>query len=330
MASFYTIFTQFFPPKASFTEDDIPSQVGKVFIVTGGSSGVGFELSRILYQAGGTVYCLSHHEGRGLAAIEKIRSTVHISTLGTLHFIPLDLADLTTISPAIGKFLAAETRLDVLFNNAGRASMPLDYKTVQGLEPHFGINCAGTWLVTHLLAPILTATAKISPPNSVRITWTSSVLVDAMAPKGGVVMKEVRTPSKQRHEHYSASKTGNWFLAYEWNRRFGASTGVVSLALNPGSLKTNTWRTTPWYHYWPYYFILGMPIDGVRTNLWTAFNKDITIDDGGRYVIPWGRWHTTMRPDITAGLKEEKDGGTGRAIEFWNWCEEVTKPFTET
>jgi hypothetical protein len=42
-----------------------------------------------------------------------------------------------------------------------------------------------------------------------------------MAPKGGVVMKEVRTPSKQRHEHYSASKAGNWFLAYEWDRRFG-------------------------------------------------------------------------------------------------------------
>jgi len=38
---------------------------------------------------------------------------------------------------------------------------------------------------------------------------------------------------------------------------------------------------------------------------------------------------TTMRPDITAGLKEEKDGGTGRAIEFWNWCDEVTKPFSK-
>jgi NAD(P)-dependent dehydrogenase (short-subunit alcohol dehydrogenase family) len=76
-------------------------------------------------------------------AIEKIRSTVHASTskpLGKLHFIPIDLADLTTISLAIGKFLAAESRLDVLFNNAGRANMPLNYKTIQGLEPHFGIN----------------------------------------------------------------------------------------------------------------------------------------------------------------------------------------------
>jgi NAD(P)-dependent dehydrogenase (short-subunit alcohol dehydrogenase family) len=297
--------------------------------VTGGSSGVGFELSRILYRAGGTIYCMSHYEGRGLVAIEAVKSTVQTSTPGGFHFIPLDLANLTTIYPAISAFLAAETRLDILFNNAGRASLPLDYKTAQGLEPHFGINCAGGWLVTQLLTPILTATAKISPANSVRITWTSSVLVDIMAPKGGVVMKEVRTPSKQRHEHYSASKAGNWFLVYEWNRRFGASTDVVSLALNPGSLKTNTWRSTPWYHYWPYYFLLGNPIDEARTNLWTAFSKDITIEDGGRYVIPWGRRHTTMRADITAGLKEEKDGGTGMAVQFRNWCEEATKPFAQ-
>jgi NAD(P)-dependent dehydrogenase (short-subunit alcohol dehydrogenase family) len=102
--------------------------------MTGGSSGVGFELSRILYRAGGTVYCMSHHEGRGLAAIETIKRTVKTSTPGSLHFIPLNLADLTTIYLAINKFLAAETRLDIFFNNAGRASLPLDYKTVQGLE----------------------------------------------------------------------------------------------------------------------------------------------------------------------------------------------------
>jgi hypothetical protein len=36
-----------------------------------------------------------------------------------------------------------------------------------------------------------------------------------------------------------------------------------------------------------------------------------------------------MRPDITAGLKEEKDGETETAVQFWNWCEEVTKPFTK-
>jgi hypothetical protein len=53
-----------------------------------------------------------------------------------------------------------------------------------------------------------------------------------------------------------------------------------------------------------------MLIDCAHKNLWIAFNKDITIEGGGRYVIPWGRWHTTMRPDITAGLKKKgKVGG---------------------
>jgi NADP-dependent 3-hydroxy acid dehydrogenase YdfG len=61
---------------------------------------------------------MSHHEGRGLAASEAIKSTVQTSTPSSLHFIPLDLADLTTIYPAIGAFLAAETGLDILFNNA--------------------------------------------------------------------------------------------------------------------------------------------------------------------------------------------------------------------
>jgi hypothetical protein len=74
-------------------------------------------------------------------------------------------------------------------------------------------------------------------------------------------------------------------------------------------------------------FLLENPIDRARVNLWTAFSKDITIEDGGRHVIPWGRWHTTMRPDVRAGLKEEKDGGTGTVIQFWNWCEEDTKSF---
>ncbi|CAG8961249.1 hypothetical protein HYFRA_00013305 [Hymenoscyphus fraxineus] len=331
MPSITTILTQFFPPPAPLTESTLPSQAGKVFIITGGSSGVGLELSRILYQAGGTVYCMSHHPGRGLAAIEKIKNTVNtrserVSPQGTLHFIPLDLADLSTIAPAINLFLARETRLDVLFNNAGRASIPLDYKTVQGHEPHFGINCAGTWLVTHLLTPLLCSTANISPQNTIRITWTASVLVDLMAPPGGVTISNLRTPTTNLHEHYSASKAGNYFLASEWHRRFGGS-GVISLALNPGSLKTNTWRSTPWYHYWPYYFFLGEALDGARTNLWAAFEKGITREDGGRYVVPRGRWHEDLRPDVVVGLKGKEEGGTGRACEVWEWCEEVTRPF---
>ncbi|MCJ1240241.1 hypothetical protein MMC14_008241, partial [Varicellaria rhodocarpa] len=322
----------FFPPKAPLTESNLPRQDGKVFIITGGSSGIGFELARILYYAGGTVYIMSHHERRALQAIETIKAspaappTAESSRLGVLKFIHLDLADLSTVPTAVASFQSAETRLDVLFNNAGIASAPLDMKTAQGLEPHFGTNCLGPFLLTKLLLPTLNSTAAMAPANSVRVIWTSSILVELGAPEGGMTITQLRDPSKNRNEHYSASKAGNWFLASEYQNRFGDK-GVIHLTTNPGSLRTNTWRTTPKIYYWPFYPILSRPVDGAHTNLWVAFSKDITSSDGGRYAMPFGRWHPGQRHDVVLALKSKEEGGTGEALGLWDWCEEQAKPF---
>ena len=330
MSQIHLIYTQFFPPKAPLTESSLSRQDGKVFVVTGGSSGIGFELARILYSAGGTVYVMSHHEGRALQAIEAIKTavapTVEASSLGLLKFIHLDLADLSTIPTAVAAFQAVETRLGVLFNNAGIASAPLDRKTAQGLEPHFGINCLGPFFLTKLLLPTLISTAAIAPANSVRIIWTSSILVDTMAPKGGVRVEQLSNPSQDRNEHYSASKAGNWLLASEYHRRF-EDKGVVSLTSNPGSLRTNVWRTAPKHCYWPFYPILSRPVDGAYTNLWVGLSKEITMSDGGRYAIPFGRWHPSPRQDIVLALKSKEEGGTGEAMGLWDWCEEQVKPY---
>ena len=59
---------QFFPPKPTLTEANLPSQKGKVFIVTGGASGVDFELCAILYQAGGKVYLVGRSEANAQSA----------------------------------------------------------------------------------------------------------------------------------------------------------------------------------------------------------------------------------------------------------------------
>ena len=326
----YSIYTQYFPPKPSLTGNNLPSQAGKVFIVTGGSSGVGLELSRILYLAGGTVYIMTRNETHAMKAIDDIKTSAAVSgskpAPGVLKFIHLDLADLSGIAASVAAFRAAETRLDVLFNNAGVASSPLDFKTAQGLEPHFGINCVGPFLLTKLLFPTLVSTARHAPVNSVRIIWTSSLMVDSMAPEGGVTMKQLTSPDNNRHEHYSASKAGNWFLASEYHRRF-RDTGVVSLTQNPGNLRTNVWRTAPSMIYGPLYPILGRAVDGGCTNLWAGLSEKITLEDGGRYVIPFGRWHPCPREDILLSLKERKDGGTGRAVEFWDWCEKQVEPY---
>src|SRR5690348_4263553 len=111
-------FSQFFPPSPAFTEANISSQKGKVFIVTGGTSGIGFELCRVLYQAGGKVYLASRSEEDANVAIEKIKAGPATSP-GEVHFLRISLDDLSTIKPAVESFQACESRLDVLFNNAG-------------------------------------------------------------------------------------------------------------------------------------------------------------------------------------------------------------------
>lgn len=110
--------TQLFPPSPEFTEKNISSLAGKVFIVTGGNSGIGFEIAKILYSKGGTVYIA----GRSLAKIDAAIDTIKSATQpkpGKLKSLLLDTSDLTTVSPCVSKFLAQESRLDVLFNNAG-------------------------------------------------------------------------------------------------------------------------------------------------------------------------------------------------------------------
>ena len=226
-------------------------------------------------------------------------------------------------------FLERESRLDVLFNNAGVGGMPIERRTEQGLESHFGINVVGHFLLTKLLWPTLAKTAKMEgvARNSVRVVWTASIMVEMMAPEGGIDLSQLDNWSKDRNEHYSASKAGAWFLAYEFHRRFGADSGVISVAQNPGSLRTNVWRNAHWYEYaflWPFF---SRAVDGAHTNLWCGLSPEITIEDGGKYAIPWGRWHPGQRSDIVRGLKGKDVGGTGVAEEFWDWCEETTREF---
>jgi len=59
--------------------------------------------------------------------------------------------------------------------------------------------------------------------------------------------------------------------------------------------------------WWPYYFMLGTVADGACTELWTGLEKGITVGDGRRYVIPFGRWHKALRED----LLKQRHFGTG-------------------
>ncbi|ETS76418.1 hypothetical protein PFICI_11805 [Pestalotiopsis fici W106-1] len=337
--SFSAIWTQFFPPRsgAPLTEDNLPSQAGKVFIVTGGSSGLGYEISRILYGAGGKVYILTRSEEHAKEAIAKIEAhyaDAGNTSAGSLVFVNMDLMDFATVRAAAHKFLELEGpngRLDILFNNAGTGALKNAPSSRQGLEYHFVVNSLGPYLLTRLLTPILTKTAQSCPKDSVRVVWPASILVEMGSPKEGIQKKflEDTATVKDENELYTTSKTANWFLASELARRQAKGGGVVHIAGNPGQYNTNIWRHTPsilYYVLWP---ILRDPIHGANTYLWMGFSEAVTMEDSvtGRYAICEGRWHPGQRKDLILALVSAKEGGSNRASEYFDWCEKHIQDF---
>lgn len=161
-----------------------------------------------------------------------------------------------------------------------------------------------------------------------RVVFTSSGIVDQNTPPGGVSLSELVPGnfSDDSVRNYGASKAGNWFLASEFDRRVRKD-GIVSVTQNPGNLSTQTYETLPWLLRTSLQPLLHKPIRGAYTMLWTGLGADVGLEDGGRYALPWGRWHPCPRGDILESLKTKEQGGTGLAGEFWGWCEEVTKGF---
>lgn len=127
-----SLFSATFPPAPKFTDANLPSQKGKVIIITGAASGVGFELAKILYLAGGTVYIAARSVSRCEGAISRIlEATEHVGSgkgKGKLQSMVVDLADLGTVKPAVEGFLEREERLDVLVHNAAVMTPPAGSK----------------------------------------------------------------------------------------------------------------------------------------------------------------------------------------------------------
>ena len=236
------------------------------------------------------------------------------------------LDDLTTIKPAVEAFTLKESKLDVLFNNAGVSLPPAGSLSAQGHELQMATNCLGPYLLTQLLLPTLFHTAESARPAAVRVIWTSSIVVDTSAPKGGIKISDLTKPLTDQQKNYTTSKTGNWFLASALAAQAG-SKGILSVTQNPGNLKTSLLRHTPWILAFVTAPLLYSARMGAYTELWAGLSEDLGIGDGGKYVLPWGRLHPSPRPELLAALKTEEDGGTGVAALFIEYCEKQTADF---
>lgn len=199
----------------------------QVFIVTGGNSGVGKALVGILYQRNARVYIATRSKQKSDEAIAEIKEA-HPTSRGSLIFLSLVLDDLTTIKASAEEFLNRESRLDVIWNNAGVMFPPEDALTKQGIDLQMGVNTLAHFLLLKFLTPILIETAKVAPKNSVRIVWVSSMAVD-FSSKPPIdfsnldYKNDVGIPKK-----YDQSKVGNLLHAIEFDKRF-PNTGICSL-----------------------------------------------------------------------------------------------------
>jgi NAD(P)-dependent dehydrogenase (short-subunit alcohol dehydrogenase family) len=169
-------------------------------------------------------------ESKATSAINSIKSSYPHST-GTLHFLKLDLSDLSTIKASAQHFLDREDRLDVLWNNAGVMIPGAGSTGAQGYELQYVTNVLGPYLFTRLLLPVLKKTAAERPTGAVRVCWASSLGTDTLTPKRGITFAADGSPIVKGKgggtSEYGVSKVANYFLGYEFSKRFGNRDGVM-------------------------------------------------------------------------------------------------------
>ena len=289
--AFSSIWTQFFPPSPQSIDAHVPLDLqGKVYIVTGANSGIGEEVARILYSRAAKVYVAARSEQKAREAISRMKESSP-EAKGELTFLLLDLADLNNVKAAAQIFLANESKLHVLFNNAGVMVGPTEppLKTVQGYELALGVNCVGTFLFTKLLIPKIISTAASEPANTVRVVWLSSFGLGEFAPEGrGVDMDNLDFHSPKPHvERYGISKCGVWLLGVEFGRRHKVD-GIVSAPINPGNLRSALGRDQKLGLRILAYLLCYPPINGAYTQLFAAFASDVAIDRVD-WTKDWGK-----------------------------------------
>ncbi|AZQ34588.1 SDR family NAD(P)-dependent oxidoreductase [Streptomyces cyaneochromogenes] len=210
---------------------DIPDQGGRVAVVTGANSGLGYVTARELARRGARVVLACRSEARGVAAVERLRAEVP-GTQAELRL--LDLADLGSVWEFAASFPG--DRLDLLVNNAGVMALPYG-TTVDGFETQFGVNHLGHFALTGLLLPALLGT-----PDARVVTVSSPVHAMANIDIGDL-------NSERRYRRwiaYARSKTANLLFTHELARRLAAQgAGVVAAAAHPGYADTNLQTAGP-------------------------------------------------------------------------------------
>ncbi|UZJ50740.1 hypothetical protein CBS101457_000060 [Exobasidium rhododendri] len=299
-------------------ERDMPDLTGKVIVVTGANTGIGFESIKHLLKQGAKVYALSRTPSKGEKAVKDLND---LGYKGEALLIQCDLADLKSVRKAADEILAKEKEIHIVFCNAGimlLSKAGSEQKTAQGHEIQFGTNVLAHHLLVRILTPAIVEAASHSEKDSVRIIFTSSsghfFFANKKMMKNWDLSDEGALPYKPQ-ELYCRSKLGNIHQAHKFADELGAK-GVIAASVHPGNIQSELARYAPSWQQafiakiiWPVYY-------GAISQLYAGTAKGIENLQRA-YFVPWARMHEPSPSARNAAMAQKT----------WDWCEEQSKGF---
>ncbi|KAI1790008.1 NAD(P)-binding protein [Ganoderma leucocontextum] len=320
-AGAWPVFAQSFAPKSEFSTDQIPNHSGRVVIVTGGNTGIGFETTKEMLKHNAKVYLAARSKEKAAAAIASLKDETGREPV----FLQLDLASLASVKAAAQEFLSKEPELHILFCNAGVMWPPVDMLTADGYDLQFGTNVLGHFYFTELLMPALIAGAKTSPDGRARIVTTSSSGAYLGALNHGTFKDTPERRKLSKEDLYYQSKlaclslsarTANCVVARQVAKRYGDQ-GIVSISVNPGNIQTDLQRNVPKVARAIMNAVLLKPVQyGALTQLFAGTMPE-ALKYNGEFLIPWARLGKPHPDVLNDGICER----------LWDWLSGEVRAF---
>jgi NAD(P)-dependent dehydrogenase (short-subunit alcohol dehydrogenase family) len=292
--------------KKSWTAEQLGDQTGRVAIVSGANSGIGFETARVLAEKGATVVMACRNLVKANPKAEEIRGAHPEATVEVME---LDLSDLASVRRFADAFRAKHSRLDLLINNAGIMVPPYG-TTAQGFETQFGVNHLGHFALTGLLLDLIVQT-----PGS-RIVTISSVAHQL----GKIQFSDLNWEKGYKAQSaYGQSKLANLLFTYELQRRLAAAgKDTLAVAAHPGWTETNLQEHAKGVKFLNRFF--GQePLMGALPTLYAATESGV---NGAEYYGPSGFMEMNGPPKKVKSNRRSHDQNVAERL--WSVSEELT------
>jgi NAD(P)-dependent dehydrogenase (short-subunit alcohol dehydrogenase family) len=289
-----------------WTSDDVPGQQGRLAVVTGANTGLGFETALVLARRGASVVLAVRDTDKGKQAAARIAGAVPGANVTVQQ---LDLSSLDSVRAAAGDLRAGYPRIDLLICNAG-VMYPPKQVTADGFELQFGTNHLGHFALTGLLLDHL-----LPAPGS-RVVTVSSV--------GHRVQAAIHFDDLQWERSYSRagaygqSKLANLMFTYELQRRLAGQGTTIAVAAHPGFATTELARHSPVAAAVAPLFSQNAAM-GALPVLRAATDPGVA---GGQYYGPRGFLGSRGYPELAASSRQSHDTGLQRRL--WAVSEELT------